>query len=90
MKAGRNIACAHLALVRGTSSTLDPLIRPPSLAQPSSIPGGVGSLEAEVLPALKVLSQRLTQLGTSAMSWEQVSGEDAGATSGIKLGLWPR
>lgn len=41
--------------------------------QPSSTPSGVGSLESEVLPALKELSQRLTQLGTSAMSWEQVS-----------------
>ena len=48
-----------------------PLI--PLLAQPSSTPGGVGSLESEVLPALKELSLRLTQLGTSAMSWEQVS-----------------
>ena len=43
--------------------------------QPASLPassGGVASLEGEVLPALKDLSQQLAQLGTSAMSWEKV------------------
>jgi hypothetical protein len=40
--------------------------------QPMGAPEGISSLEEEVLPALKELSVRLTQLGTSAMSWEQV------------------
>ena len=33
---------------------------------------GISNLETQVLPALEELSAKLNQLGTSAMSWEQV------------------
>lgn len=42
------------------------------LAQRCTQPGGINILETDLLPALEDLGSKLSQLGSSAMSWEQV------------------